>query len=138
MIGQPEQDAFVRAMKAAIVTSLRKDGSPATSLIYYAVDGDELIFSTTKDRLKVKTLKRDPRTALTVLDEGAPHRFVSVEGTARIVEEDIIPGHIVINRAMRNQPDWQPPEGYDDLLEKQGRVIIRVTPQRVGGVVNRG
>lgn len=137
MIGTPEQDAFVRAMKAAIVTSLRKDGSPATSLIFYAVEGDELIFSTTIDRLKAKTLKRDPRAVLTVIDDGAPYRYVSIEGPATVVEGDVVAEHITINRAMRNDPAWLPPEGYDETLRKQGRVVIRVRPGRVSGIVNR-
>ena len=76
MIGTAEQDALVRELRWAVVTTLRKDGTPSNSVIFYAVDGDEIIFSTTKDRVKAKTLKRDPRIAVTALDEGAPHRFV--------------------------------------------------------------
>ena len=138
MIGTPEQDAFIRSMKWASITSLRKDGSPTTSVVFYAVDGDDLLFSTTKDRIKAKTLKRDSRAAVTVLDEGAPYRFASVEGRATIVEDNIIPGHIAVNRVMRGVADWQPPAGYEETLRAQGRVIIRVTPERVSGVVNRG
>jgi len=138
VIGKPDQDAFVRSMKWAVVTSLRRDGSPTNSVVFYAVDGDDLIFSTTRDRLKAKTLARDPRAALCVLDEGAPYRFLSIEGTAVIEDEDIVPGHITVNRAMRGIPDWDPPAGYLETLRSQGRVIIRVTPERVSGVVSRG
>ena len=138
MIGKPDQDAFVRSMKWAVVTSLRRDGSPTNSVVFYAVDGDDLIFSTTRDRLKAKTLARDPRAALCVLDEGAPYRFLSIEGTAVIEDEDIVPGHITVNRAMRGIPDWDPPAGYLETLRSQRRVIIRVTPERVSGVVSRG
>lgn len=138
MIGKPDQDAFVRSMKWAVVTSLRRDGSPTNSVVFYAVDGDDLIFSTTRDRLKAKTLARDPRAALCVLDEGAPYRFLSIEGTAVIEDGDIVPGHITVNRAMRGIPDWDPPAGYLETLRSQGRVIIRVTPERVSGVVSRG
>ncbi len=138
MIGTPEQDALIRELRWAVVTTLRKDGTPSNSVIFYAVDGDELIFSTTKDRVKAKTLKRDPRVAVTVLDEGAPHRFVTIEGTARVVEDDIVPGHVLINRAMRKEPDWEPPEGYVAGLASAGRVLIRVTAERVSGVVRRG
>jgi PPOX class probable F420-dependent enzyme len=138
VIGNADQDKFVREMKSAIITTLRKDGSPSTSLVFYALDGDELLFSTTADRLKAKTLSRDPRAAVTVLDEGAPYRFVSVEGRATVERDDIIPGHVAVNRVMRNAPDWQPPEGYEETLRSQKRVIIRVTPERVSGVVNRG
>ena len=138
MIGKPEQDAFVRSMKWASVTTLRKDGSPTTSVVFYALHGDDVLFSTTSDRLKAKTLRNDPRAAVTILDEGSPYRFVSIEGQATVVSDDIVPGHILINRAMRAAPDWQPPEGYAETLKQQGRVIIRVTSQRVSGVVNRG
>lgn len=138
MIGNAEQDAFIRSMKWCTVTTLRQDGSPSTSVLFFGLDGDELLLSTTKDRLKAKTLQRDPRIAVTVLDEGAPYRYVSIEGTARIDEEDIVPGHVVVNRAMRGIPDWTPPAGYEETLKSQGRVLIRVTPKRVSGVVRRG
>ena len=68
MIGTPEQDAFVNKQKWAVVTTLRADGSPTNSIIFFARDGDTLIFSTTADRLKTKTLKRDNRIAICVLD----------------------------------------------------------------------
>ena len=138
MIGSEEQDDLVRELRWAVVTTLRKDGSPTNSVIFYAVDGDEIIFSTTNDRLKAKTVKRDPRIAVTVLDEGAPHRFVTVEGSARVEADDIVPGHVLINRAMRKDPDWSPPEGYVEGLRSAGRVVIRVKAERVSGVTRRG
>jgi len=138
MIGTAEQDAFIRAMRWCTVATLRADGSPASSVVFYAMDGDELIFSTTRDRLKVRTLERDPRIAVTVLDEGEPFRFVSIEGTARIQGDDLVPGHVAVNRAMRGQPEWAAPEGFEEGLRAAGRVVIRVTPQRVSGVVRRG
>jgi len=138
VIGNEDQDKFVRAMKWAVITSLRKDGSPTNSVVFFALDGDDVLFSTTENRLKAKTLSRDPRAAVTVLDEGAPYRFVTIEGRASIERDDIVPGHIAVNRVMRNAPEWQPPEGYEETLRSQKRVIIRVTPERVSGVVNRG
>lgn len=138
MIGTPEQDNLVRALRWAVVTTLRADGSPANSVVFYAVDGDALVFSTTVDRLKVKTLRKDPRIAVTVLDEGAPHRFLTIEGEAEIIETDIVPPHVLINRAMRQAPDWTPPEGFEERLRGEGRVVIRVPARRVSGVAGRG
>ena len=137
MLGTPDQDAFINSQKWASVTTLRADGSPSSSIIFFARDGDTLFFSTTNDRLKARTLRRDPRIAVCVLDEGAPFRFVTVEGTATIDEAGIVPGHIAINRAMREDPAWQPPEGFAERLQREGRVIVRVHADRVSGVVNR-
>ncbi len=137
MIGTPEQDAFIGRSRWAVATTLRRDGSPSSSVIFYARDGEDLVFSTTRSRVKARTVANDPRIALCVLDEGAPFGFVTVEGIATIQEEDIVPPHIAINRAMRGQPGWSPPEGYLERLDAEGRVIVRVRPGRVSGMPNR-
>lgn len=138
MIGTEEQDAFINKNRWAVVTTLRKDGSPTSSVIFYARTGDEIIFSTTDNRLKARTLRRDPRIAVAVLDEGAPHGFVTVEGTATVQDTDVVPGHVEVNRAMRQDPAWEPPEGFAERLAADGRVIVRVTAARVSGVPGRG
>jgi len=138
MIGTPAQDAFINKNRWAVVTSLRKDGSPTNSVVFYARDGDELLFSTTNVRLKTKTLRGDPRVAITVLDEGSPFGYVTVEGKATIQDRDIEPPHVIINRAMRGDAAWQPPEGFEDGLRADGRVVVRIAAKRVSGVTTRG
>ncbi len=138
MIGTPEQDAFLTSHRYAVVTTLRADGSPASSVVFYARKGDELYFSTTADRLKARSLRRDPRIVLTALDEGPPFGYVAVEGTARIQEADIVDLHIELNRAFRRDPAWQPPPDFAQRLAAEGRVIVWVSPTRVSGVPQRG
>lgn len=138
MIGTVDQDAFINKNRWAVVTTLRKDGSPTSSVIFYARDGDEIVFSTTEGRLKAKTLRRDPRIAVAVLDEGPPHGFVTIEGAATVEDEDVVPGHVLVNRAMRRDPTWTAPEGYAERLAADQRVIVRVKAERVSGVPNRG
>ena len=137
MIGTEAQDAFINKNQWAVVTTLRKDGSPSSSVIFYARDGDALLFSTTANRLKGKSVRNDPRINICVVDEGAPFGYVTVEGRATIEADDIVPGHILINKAMRGT-DFTPPEGFLERLKGEGRVIIRLTAERVSGVTNRG
>ena len=137
MIGTEAQDAFINKNKWAVVTTLRKDGSPSSSVIFYARDGDALLFSTTANRLKGKSVRNDPRINICVVDEGAPFGYVTVEGRATIEADDIVPGHILINKAMRGT-DFTPPEGFLERLKGEGRVIIRLAAERVSGVTNRG
>lgn len=137
MIGTPEQDAFINEQRWAVVTTLRRDGTPTNSVVFYARKGDEIFFSTTAGRLKAKTVRKDPRIAITILDEGAPFRFLTLEGKATIQTESIVPGHVAVNKAMR-RADFTPPEGFEQRLNKDGRLLIRLKPERVSGVVNRG
>ncbi len=136
MIGTAEQDEFIRNHKYAVVTTLRKDGSPSSSVVFCVAEGDDVIFSTTADRFKAKTVERDGRVAITLLEEGPPYRFLTVEGEAQIQREDIVPAHILIVKAMRG-PDFEPPTDYVERLASEGRVIIRLSPERVSGVLNR-
>lgn len=136
MIGTAEQDAFIREHIYSVVTTLRPDGSPSNSVVFTLCDGDELFFSTTRDRLKAKTVEGDARVAVTFLDDGAPHRFVTVEGAARIDGDNIIDAHVQLNRALRG-PDFTPPDDFAQRLAKQGRVIVRIRAERVSGVTER-
>lgn len=136
MIGNQAQDEFASSMHRAIVTTLRRDGSPASSLVAYFRDGDEIVFSTTADRLKAKTVANDPRVAVAILADDGKGRFLSVEGRAVVQSSDVVEGHIALNRQMRQDPAWQAPEGFAEKLAKDGRVLIRVTPTRVSGMVD--
>lgn len=136
MIGTAEQDAFISNSKWAVVTTLRRDGSPSSSVVFYVRDGDEILFSTTVDRLKAKSLRRDPRIAVTVLDDGAPYGYVTVEGTAVFVDRDVRAHSERIYRSFRG-PEWSPPADFAEQLAAEGRVVVHVTPQRVSGVIRR-
>jgi PPOX class probable F420-dependent enzyme len=137
MIGTPEQDAFISKNKWAVVTTLRSDGSPTSSVVFFAREGDTLIFSTTLDRVKAKTVQRDARMAFCVIDEGSPFGYVTVEGPASIDPGENVPGHILVNEAMRGTA-FTPSADYAEKLKESKRVIIRLMPDRVHGVVNRG
>ena len=143
MIGTPEFDAFISGATTAIATTVRRDGSPASSMIGYARDGDRLYFSTTTDRVKGRTLARDPRIVLGVVNENAPNSFVAVEGTVTV--------HLDNPRELRERMYryWdalrpQHPDGLGAAMEREqteamftepGRAIYEVTPTRVSGTI---
>lgn len=136
MIGTQEQDDFINRTRWAVATTLRADGSPASSLVSFARDGDDLIFSSNEGKLKVKTLDRDSRMVLCVVEDGAPSGYVSVEGRATVERDDIVEDHILLNRTWRGG-DFEPPADFGQKLREEGRVVIRLRPERVSGVTSR-
>ena len=58
--------SFASGRRNALLTTLRKDGRPQQSVIFYLLDGDKFTISLTADRAKTKNLRRDPRAALYV------------------------------------------------------------------------
>jgi PPOX class probable F420-dependent enzyme len=74
--------AFLDAPRFAVLATIREDGSPHLTVVWYGRRGDELIVNTTALRSKARNLQRDPRVSLLV---GELERYVRVEGTARVV-----------------------------------------------------
>jgi PPOX class probable F420-dependent enzyme len=60
---------------------MRLDGSPHLAPVWVDLDGDRIVFMTSADTIKGKSILRDGRVALCFDDERPPFSFVSVSGT---------------------------------------------------------
>ncbi|HEY5108548.1 MAG TPA: PPOX class F420-dependent oxidoreductase [Acidimicrobiales bacterium] len=58
--------AFAAGRRNALLTTLRADGRPQQSVIFFEAAGDRFTISLTDTRAKTKNLRRDPRAALYV------------------------------------------------------------------------
>jgi PPOX class probable F420-dependent enzyme len=81
-------EAFLRQPNAAIVASLRSDGSPHTVATWYDWRDDRVLLNMDESRLRLRFMRRDPRVALTVVDEADWGRHVSLLGEIVSIEED--------------------------------------------------
>lgn len=78
----------------ATLVTINADGSPQVSVVWFALqstpDGDELVAAHLSDKYqKVRNIRRDPRVTATILAPSQPgqqRQYLSVTGTARIVE----------------------------------------------------
>jgi PPOX class probable F420-dependent enzyme len=135
MIGTNEQfDQFITDHRWAVITTLRKDGQPSSSFVAYARDGDTLLVSTPGMTFKRKTLEADPRVTICMTTNGEPFNFVTVEGTATIEHDDLVKNTRKVFEQLAGT-GWQEPDDLDDWLTSQQRVIIRIHPERVSGVI---
>jgi PPOX class probable F420-dependent enzyme len=77
--------------KTGKLATTRKDGSPHVAPIWFLVDaaddGDYLVFTTGADTIKGRTLRRDPRLAMSVDLEEPPFSFVQFTAEATISED---------------------------------------------------
>jgi PPOX class probable F420-dependent enzyme len=72
----------------AKVATTRKDGRPHLAPVWFALDDDGLIlFNTGAETVKGRTILRDPRLAVCVDDERPPFSFVTINGTAEIIDD---------------------------------------------------
>ena len=107
---------------AAIATS-NADGRPQSSVIFIKRDGDTVVFSTIKGRLKTRNMARDPRVSLLVADTRQP-RYLEIRGTVDITEDP--EKRLLFEMYDRHMGGAAPPPEPD-----AERLIVRITPVKV-------
>jgi len=128
----PEQASYLRERQVGVLATSRHDGSPQQAMITYLYDGAHAVISTVKTSAKIHNIRRQPRVSLLVPDG---KRQVIVYGTAEVMEGRERDRYIIAIREHQGDPL---PADYDldrfnARLDELGRVIIRVTPERVLG-----
>jgi hypothetical protein len=97
--------------------------------------GDDLFFTTTLDRLKGRSLTRDPRLALTIINKDFPLDFVTVEGVGEIQVDRRAPFNEMIIAADLSHGLPFTREELQEMVDQPGRVIVHVRPTRVISVL---
>jgi PPOX class probable F420-dependent enzyme len=69
------------------LATVRADGRPHVTPIWFIVDGDDLVFNTWHASAKAKHLRRDPRASLVVDLQEPPYAYAMVEGSVSISED---------------------------------------------------
>jgi PPOX class probable F420-dependent enzyme len=113
---------FLEPPRFAIAATLNADGSPIQAVIWYLIDGDEIVFNSRVGRRWPSNLLRDPRVSITVADG---YDYVDLRGD---VEIDMDPerGQAVIAQLAREHADAQIAR-----FRGEQRVTFRLRPDKV-------
>jgi len=107
----------------AVVATSNADGRPQSSVIFVKRDGDTVVFSTIKGRLKTRNMARDPRISLLVIDK-EPGRYIEIRGTVEISDDP--EKRLLYEMYDRYMGGMAPPPEPD-----AERLIVRITPEKV-------
>lgn len=125
-----ERKSFLAAHRLCIVATGRGSRPPAVSPVYYVMDGDDILISTTATRAKAKAIRRNPQVSLCVLGEQPPFPYLAVYGRGRIEEEGAAELMMRIGQVMTGQPvaDSARP-AVEERAKREQRVVLRVTAE---------
>jgi len=73
-----ERREFVRAHRTCVFGYGRRHDGPSMTIVYYVMDGDDILVSTMAERGKAKAVMRNPKVSLCVLDEKWPPTYLQV------------------------------------------------------------
>lgn len=126
-------DTFLAGKRNAILATIKKDGSPQLTPVWYRWDGKQFWVSITKERAKYKNILRDPRVSLCV-DDAEHFTTVSASGKARLTEENLWADTQKIVERYRG-PDQGAAYVKSMQEKKEPRVLLVLKPEKV---ISRG
>jgi PPOX class probable F420-dependent enzyme len=81
-----DQRKFLEARHFSVLGTVNPSGSPHLTIMWYLLDGDEIVFNTKAGRQKDTNLDRDPRVSLLVYDEGG-YKYMRIDGRVRTITD---------------------------------------------------
>jgi PPOX class probable F420-dependent enzyme len=127
-----EARAYVRANHHAVLSTMRRDGTPQMSPVACAVDdAGRVVVSSRETAVKTKNVRRHPQAWLCVFPDSFFGGFVQVEGAVEVVSlPEAMDGLVDYYRAVGGEhPDW---DDYRAAMEREQRVLIRLDLTRAG------
>jgi PPOX class probable F420-dependent enzyme len=127
--------SFLDAPRFATIATTDPDGAPRQAVVWYTLEGDEIVLNSAVGRRWPSNLLRDPRLAFSVVDEADGYRWVGITGLVSIVEDQPTAQADIAGMARRYHAD--DPAKAERLIhrqfERQARISFRL---RAIGIVN--
>jgi len=120
--------AFLQEKRFAVLATINADGAPQQTIMWYELQGDEIMMNTRDGRVKVGNFRRDPRASICVEDG---ERGVTIQGTARLVEDPVIAQADIRRLAVLNHGPEEGAAMAENTFAKQRRLTIRLPIEHV-------
>ena len=78
---------FLAAPRNATIATIGADGAPHAAVVWYGLDGDDLLINSRRERHWPRNLARDPRISFAVPDIDVPNHWVGVKGRATFLRD---------------------------------------------------
>lgn len=130
-LGDARLDDFLSRMRNAILATVRKEGGPQATPVWYHWDGEVMRMSTTRQTAKTHNIRRDSRVSICV-DDQVSGSYVTLFGRAEIIEDDR--EQVAAESRpllLRYMPPDEASTRWARINANDDRVVLRVRPERV-------
>jgi PPOX class probable F420-dependent enzyme len=121
-----------------LLITRRADGTPQASPVSGGVDPEgRIVISSYPERAKSNNVKRDGQASVVVLSDDWNGPWVQIDGSGEVIDlPDAVEPLVDYFRSISGEhPDW---DEYREAMRKQGKCLIRITPERWGPVATGG
>lgn len=113
------------------IATVRKDGRPHVTPIWYMMDGDDILFNTWHQSIKAKNLQHEKRVSICVDDNEPPFSFVIIEGEAEILNATPEENRKWATEIGGRYMGADRAEEFGERNGVEGELLIRVRPGKI-------
>ena len=124
------RDFLLEGTRTGKLAFTASDGRPLVAPVWFVVEDDTIVFNTGGTTAKGRSIRRDPRVAMSVDLEEPPFAFVQVQGVAEVSEdpEELVRTATVIAGRYMGQDRA---EEFGRRNGVPGELVVRIRPTRV-------
>ncbi|HEY7092713.1 MAG TPA: PPOX class F420-dependent oxidoreductase [Ktedonobacterales bacterium] len=120
--------AFLEEKRFAVLATINADGAPQQTVMWYELQGNEIMMNTRDGRVKAGNFRRDPRASICVEDG---YRGVTIQGTVRLIEDPETAQADIRRLAVLNHGPEKGAAMAENSFAKQRRLTIRLPIEHV-------
>jgi PPOX class probable F420-dependent enzyme len=124
----PAVRAFLDEKRFAVLATIREDGLPQQTVMWYQLQGDTIMMNTARGRVKDRNLHRDPRASICVEDG---QRYVTLSGACDLQWEDQERAQADIKALAVRYSGPESAERQAATFRKEVRETVRMSIERV-------
>jgi PPOX class probable F420-dependent enzyme len=109
------------------LSSLMKDGSPHVTPTWVDIEDDNILINTALGRIKQTNISRDPRIALSIIDQDNQYEMVTVRG--KVTEQ--ITGDVAEKHIDKLARKYINLDKYPRRSKNEQRVILKIKPEKI-------
>ena len=125
-----EQRRFLEARNFSVLGTVNQFGAPHLTVMWYLLDGDEIVFNTKAGRRKESNLGHDPRVSLLVYDDTG-YRYLRIDGKVRVINDPQIAHADIARLARRYHRNAAAAERAIARFNTEERISYRLPTTRV-------
>jgi len=110
----------------AFVATLMKDGSPQITPTWIDLENNMILVNTAEDRVKHRNIVRDPRVAVSIIDQTNPYNMVTIQG--KVIEQTTKGADEHIDKLAKK---YLGVDKYPFRTPTEKRIILRIRPDKV-------
>ena len=122
----PKAIKLLKEKNLVFLATTMKDGSPQVSPVWGDFEDDHIMINTAEGRIKHTNVLRDPRVAISIVDQNNPLDMTAIRG----VVEKIIPDYDYLH-ANKLTKKYLGLDKYPFRRDGEKRIIFKIKPEKV-------